>query len=735
MATSTAFLEDAYQKAVDAEVSQKSTSLSNFENNAKQYQREIAAYEELRIRLQNLSQASRDLYGFRSPFRNFIGTGDGIPDYFTVIADRNAADTKHTIEIKQLAQSQKFSSRAYSMTDKLPEGIIKFKIGETEKTVNFGGGNLLNLQQAITKAFGKDIKVTITQKSRTLQVMTLDLVKTGSANTIEVVEDSAGILTELNMFTKRPYRYLGHVFNETLLKKWKDESDNLTTNYFVKNDFLVLQGANKLSIPLSKEAAADSNITMSLTIRVNDKQNPVEDIPPPLIPTTVTLSVPDTGLVFNKVDSVKYKDVELYGEGLSPADNNRTFEEAKRYNELLEKEKLSKAQETPIAPEPVDQTGFNSELIGVKYIDKKGNEREKFFAIATVSSSWQRLSIPIGGQFEEGDIIIDAILINKNTDYDVYYKDILIENSAKTEDAPNFLIEEAQDARIAINDIDVLSDINEFQKVVNGLTITAKKVTPNPIEVTIEINKEEVINTVVIFIRSYNEVIDFLNDGTMRPLSRDIYEGLNDMDRTALIDLLTAQSVEYNIDMSDSALKKKIYFIGVFSGNSIIATLSQKIKAIVAAPYPTKYGADLALLDQVGIKKGLDGDTWETVRKGFLQVDEEQFMQKIETQIDGVAELFASSTTGADIPNTGVGFSMNDVITPYSQTRGILDNTIAVNKSKLKENADRITKEKEKIDAFRQSRVEAYYRMQSELKNAERERTRLENTFKAQQGQ
>lgn len=732
MATTGAFLDDVYKNAVEAEVLKRSGTLSNMSDNAKTYQREIAAYEDLKARLSTLSQASKELYGFRSPFRKFIGKGEGTPDYFTVTANRAASSTTHSIDIKQIASSQKFSSRAYNMNDKLPAGDITLKIGDNEKTINFAGGTLLNLQQALDKAFGKAIKTTITQKSKNMQVLTIDLVTTGSKNIIEVLKDDSGITKELNMFTRRPYRYLGYIFNESLLGQWKDESDNITTNYIVKNDFLVLEGKNKISLPLDKEALANTNITISLTARVDDRNNPNEETPP-LIPPTVTLSIPDTGVLFDKIDSVKFKDVELYGEGLSPADNARTFEDAKRYNEALEAERKSKEGVEAKAPEPVTETGFNSEIIGVRYITAKGEEAEKYFTLPTISASWQRLTIPIGSQFAEGDIITEIILINKNTNYNVYYKDIIMEDMGKEEDSPNFLISEAKDARVSIDGIDVLSESNEFKNVVNGLSINAIKSTPKAFETTIEVDKESVVNAIVNFIRAYNETIDLLNDTTQKPLGRDIENALADMNRTDMIELLTTLGIEYNPDMTDAALRKKLSYVGIFSASSVVNTMSQKMRSLIIDAYSTKYGEELALLDQIGINRGSAGEDWKTVRKGFLQVDEEKFMSKIETQMDGVEELFANDTTGNDVPNTGVAFVMNEFITPYSQTRGIVDNTIIMARSKMEDNKKRMDTEKDRIDQYRDSRTAAYYKMQSELQNAEREQKRLEAMQKAQQ--
>ena len=727
MATSEAFLEEVYKNAVDAEVIKRSSTLSNLLDNARDYQREISAYEDLKSRLDALSSASKELYGFRSPFKNFVGRGEGVPEYFTVTANRMANTTTYDIEIKELANSEKFSSKAYNMNDKLPSGNIKLKIGDDEYSIDFAGGNLVNLQKALNKEFGKKVKTTITQKSRNLHVLTIDLVKTGSKNIVEVISDDAGILKELNMFTRRNYRYLGHIFNQELIGKWKDESDNLTTNYMIKNDFLVFKGINKLSMPLHREAEANENITISITARASDTLDETAEEIVPVMPPTVDLSIPDTGIIFDKIDSVRFKDVELYGEGLSPADSVRTFEDVKRYKEALENEKKEKDGVEAEVPEAIDETGFNSEIIGVKYINKSGDEVEKFFALPTISSEWQRLNIPIGSQFEEDDVITQIVLINKNPNYNLFYKDLLVEDTGREEDAPNYLISEATDARASIDGIDILSESNEFNDAVNGLNITAIKPTPRAFPTTIEVNRELVVDAIVNFVSAYNSLIDFLNDSTQRPLTREVRNSLDDMNRTDMNDLATTLQISFNSEMSDSDLRKKLFYIGVFSGNTLVGTISQRVKAIVSDSYETDYGEELALLDQIGINRGNAGEDWTVVKKGFLQIEEEKFMNKIETQMDGVEELFANDTTGDNIPNTGAAYTMNDFITPYSQTRGIVDNSISVARTRLENNQRRVDTERERIEQYRQERLASYYRMQSDLQQAERDRKRLES--------
>ena len=206
------------------------------------------------------------------------------------------------------------------------------------------------------------------------------------------------------------------------------------------------------------------------------------------------------------------------------------------------------------------------------------------------------------------------------------------------------------------------------------------------------------------------------------------------MNRTDLNDLATTLGVEFNPDMTDDALRKKLYYVGVFSGNTLVSTISQRIRMIVADSYETEYGEELALLDQIGINRGNAGEEWSKVKKGFLQVDEEKFMNKIDTQMDGIEELFSNDITGDDIPDTGVAYTMSDFVTPYSQTRGIVENSIMMTRNRLEDNKKRMDDEKDRIEEYRQQRLASYYKMQGELQQAERERKRLESSLNQNAG-
>lgn len=734
MATNTSttgvFLNETYQKAVEADVAKQSRQLGVMEDQKKKLQKEIAAYEDMKERIRGLSDISKEIYSFKSPFRNLIGIGDAVGQYYTIAADRKATrNTTHSLDILGLAESLKFSSKPIGMNEQISTGNITLSINGRDISLDFAGGNLFAFKQAFDKVFKDEIKTTIVQKTKNNQVMIFEISKTGSMNVVDKVVDETDALAPLNLFTTRNYQYLKYIFGKNSMNELKDLSENIETNYFVKNDMLIMQAENKISVPLKREANGNENLTLSLTIRI--AENGATDFDAPLLPPVVNLGtaikIPNQGVQFNKIDGVKFADIEIYGESIFPFTEDRPFENAKKFNEALEREKQNNENKTAEAPLPVN--GIDATIIGIKYVNDKGQTLEKYFALPTISADWQRLSIPIGTEFNEDDILTDFILINKNKAYTIFCKDILIEDKNKTEYVPNYLLSEAKDSRIIIDGVEVRSDSNEIKNALEGITVVAKKTTEGETTFVVDADKNKIAAVIVDFINAYNYLIEFANTTLKTPLSQDIKENIDDMSRTELIDLAIQNNLNLDPEISDTALRRTVSYIGVFNGNVTVTSMVQKLQQTMFDIYPTKYKEEFALLSQIGINRGKAGEEWQTIRSGLFRIDEDIFIAKIETVSDGVEELFASASDPESlIPNNGVAFKIAEIADSYSRTRGIIDTTVISSKDKLEYLNTRITKEKDKIALYRKAQESKYMKMENDLKNAEREMKRLDQT-------
>ncbi len=726
-------LEDNYRNAVDAEVAKESKQLDRMRSQKTSVQRQIAAYEEISSRINTLNQASKDIYSFNSPFRNLVGIGDGVGEYYDVFANRTAQrNSEHAIEIKSIAKSQKFASKPFSMKENIAAGDVSMTIGTNKKTLSFEGGSLVDFKRAFDKEFSNEAKTTIVQKTKNLQVIIFEIIKTGISNSVTNFEDTSNIISNLNLFSIRDYQYLNFIFSTENINEIKDLSENLSTNYFVKNDFLIMNGVNKISLNLNTEAIGNANLTLSLSAKIQDS-NITNDTSSPIITNTINVTneivIPNQSLDFNNVDSIKFGDIELQGESLSPFAEERAFENAKDYNQSLTNEKYNQNGGEGVQP-PAQTGSLDYTLIAIKYINTEGVDQEKYFQLPTITADWQRLSIPLTSTLTEDDIITDVIIMNNNRSYSLYVKDVLIEEKQRTEYVANYPIDEARDARIIIDGIEVSSESNEIKDAIEGVNVIAKKITDKSMNFNINIDKEKVAAVIVDFVGAYNYALEFANITLQRPLERDVMGSIDDMNRTELLDIATENNISVSDEVSDDMLRRYLSYIGIFNGNVTINTLKQKMQLLVVSPYPTKYGAEIALLSQIGIDRGKVGEAWENMQAGFLKIDEDLFLEKVETYTDGVEELFVSSSNPeSSVPNDGVAFKMSNTVDYYSRRRGIIDTTVQSSKEQITAFTRQIEKEVDRVNEYRKRREGVYYNMDAQLKSAERETKSLENRF------
>ncbi len=744
MATSSSFLLDEnFRGAIDAEVSKESAKLNRLEDTRTTAQRQISAYEEIRSRADALNQASKALYSYNSPFRNLIGVGDGVGEYYNIIANRNAQKkSEHTLEITSVAATQKFASKPFTMTDKIAAGTITMASGTNQATLDFAGGSLVEFKRAFDKDFKDIIKTTIVQKTRNLQVMIFEVVKTGVNNSIQVYEDTAGILEPLNLFYETDYRHLNYQFSVQSVADIRDLSESLSTNYFLKNDFLIMEGINKISLPMRSEVVGDTPLTLSLTTKLTDIGALDNGFVPEDLNTVViltnTIEIPDVSIDGSRVDGVQFGEIEIEGEAMSPFELEAAFKNAKEYNDYL----LNSGDGETAAPVVDGIMDYN--VIALKYIDAGGQDREKYYAVPSITAEWQRLSIELTPPLTEEDIITDIIIVNNNREKSLYLKDLLIEEKGRIEYVANYPVQEARDARIIIDGIEVASDSNDVQNALDGINVAVRKVTDEEKTFMVDIDKDKVAEVILDFVDTYNYTLEYLNITLSRPLDRDVMKSLDDMSRSQLLDIAMEHDIGVGADVGDDVLRRYLSFIGIFSGSSVMNTFKQKIQTLVISPYPTAYGAELTLLSQIGISRGEIGASWGDISAGYLQIEEDKFVEKLETLSDGVEEIFASynnrdvpeteTAAAAVLPNDGVAIKMSETADYYARTRGIFDTTVQASKEQISVYNRQIELERERIEKYRSSRESIYYRMSVELKNAERDSKSLENRFNSMSG-
>ncbi|MEK6797106.1 MAG: flagellar filament capping protein FliD, partial [Spirochaetota bacterium] len=235
-----------------------------------------------------------------------------------------------------------------------------------------------------------------------------------------------------------------------------------------------------------------------------------------------------------------------------------------------------------------------------------------------------------------------------------------------------------------------------------------------------------IVGRIVDFIKAYNNAMLTLNNTTSSPPGESALSGIDDMKKSDLSALAERLGIDHDDETTETELRRRISMRGIFTGVFSVNNVRQKTKDAVIVPYPTRLQRELSLLAQIGVSAGKPGSDWETVRKGYLIIDEKLFIEQLEKNVEGVADLFGYDAAGGDgIIDDGAAFKLSELLTPYVRSRGILDDSAAMAKQKTKDEDKNIEKQTEALSAFRAKREMDYGKMQAEMKKGERMQKQL----------
>jgi len=166
------------------------------------------------------------------------------------------------------------------------------------------------------------------------------------------------------------------------------------------------------------------------------------------------------------------------------------------------------------------------------------------------------------------------------------------------------LLVEGTDAKISINNIEVMRSTNEINDVLTGLTLNLKKADPDTIiNINVEQNLDAVTEKINDFVKTYNNVMSFINENSK-------YDNEENVGGPLFGDMTTRTIVSRIRSLAEAAVGGKNY------------TFNQ--------------------LAQVGIESTVDG---------LLKVDTNKLKEAITDDIDAFMQLFtvSRSTTDDDI--------------------------------------------------------------------------------------
>jgi flagellar hook-associated protein 2 len=145
-------------------------------------------------------------------------------------------------------------------------------------------------------------------------------------------------------------------------------------------------------------------------------------------------------------------------------------------------------------------------------------------------------------------------------------------------------------------------------------------------------------------------------------------------------------------------------------------------------PYPTERGRELSILAQIGVSMGNTGSDWKEIRGGYLQVDENKFVEAFEQYPDSIRQLFGSDNDNDMAVDSGVAYTLEKNLKPYTESRnGIVATRISTTDNGIKQQDEKISDWKDHLDEYRKKLERDFTVMQQSLNELEQNQKRIQN--------
>jgi flagellar hook-associated protein 2 len=371
------------------------------------------------------------------------------------------------------------------------------------------------------------------------------------------------------------------------------------------------------------------------------------------------------------IGTVTVKDVEIEG--------GRSVTEI--HPELEEKEE---------EPEVLDNRVFG-------LVDTRGQKRT--IELDVISGEFREVKYRLTDVVPETTSVTGILFTNSNTGRSIEYRDLVVEDvSERGGIMPKHLVQEARDSVIYIDGVRVKRSSNEIDDAIGGVTLALLGESEQEVAITVDRDYERITEKIVDMIEKYNDLLKFINDG-MKVVPSGTLGEENE--------------------------------VGILTGDITVFGLKNRLQNIMMNPYPTSRGKELSLLAQIGISMGAHGTGWSDIKGGYLQVDEDRFVETMRKYPAEVKELFGSDTNNDVKIDNGIAWVMERNVKGYTDPQsGIVAYHIKNTDSDIRNQENRIEDWNEHLEEYRKKLESDFTLMQQALNEMEQSQKSLENFSK-----
>lgn len=420
--------------------------------------------------LEELSNAARDLFGFRAAFNEKSAVSSD-PLAIEVKTGQYADKGVKKIKIIQIASAHRVSSDPVGENEVLPAGKFILDVAGTRVTINFTGGKLKALNEKIEEAAAEIISSSYLLKEGDRYILTLQSKKTGQKGEILISGDQE-LLKKIGLTDPGKRERAGQAAVSFERKYFSSYAGEMKIE--VENGAMnVAEDAKKVTIRglLWREYQLPAEMTLTeatrLDLDVSYREQKADDDGD--IPSDMKIG-PD--------EKVNIKGIVLEGYNI-----NRRFTRKREEKRVFES------------------------VMGVGIVAvNDGKRTEKIYPIGNGASGLR--TIPVGKDFKQGKISKIILYCNSGTAEFSNARLITPSEERGGNDFKN-TIGQAQDAKLIVDGIEMTRDRNDnLNDVIKGITLTLKRSTVGEIDLNVDQNVDSSLDKIKKFVEAFNKYLD-----------------------------------------------------------------------------------------------------------------------------------------------------------------------------------------------------------------------------------
>jgi flagellar hook-associated protein 2 len=643
------------------------------------YKSQQSAWRDVNQKMTALRESVKTLYSFENPFNNKLAASTD-ENAITADATREAEYGSFKVDVINPAYADRFLSDDVDKNMSVPAGNYSFSVNGKTIQFNWKGGKLSEFVSGLNKRGGQTIKASLIGVSQNKQSLLIESLKTGVENRLVFQNDALTFAKNIGMI--QPVKSNSTTFGSS------------STSWKTPETMDVIEQRNMPS--LSKEQASTDGKTITIKPRGG-----VEIAIPDSVKNDPSQTVEFTFTRKDTTDITEALNKKATGPEL-PSPGGIEFKGVSVSNNQSDTTLSAVKQEdrTPVTPV---QDGNNF------YIKKNdGTEVPVDSAYITKGGDGQTtVSIPMKDYPGAESLIVR----NRNTGKELTISVPTAADASKNLGfAPTHPISTAEDAKFKYEGITLTRPSNDVDDVVPHVTLHLHDKTEKTATIKISPDKESAKNALITFVGKYNQTI-----AEMTILSSNKPEVVTELDYLSK-------------DEQEAENKKLGLFFSDFTLTNGKSTLSQT----VSSNYRYNEDSTITLLSQIGIStRATSGGGYNAAQmRGYLEVDEKKLDASLETDLDQIKNLFGYDSDGDLIVDNGIGYKLDQQLTAWVQSGGILSTKTSSLDKNIKSSNDKIAKLETQLDAKEAELKRKYASMESTLNSLDSQSTTISNFSK-----